>query len=108
MMLKLGAKSGPKAGWWHFHDALVGTPEAFTTNGALRGSDGTAFDMGQLPENFHESARSATYTVYSYSTPIAWKNEDSVWIVPDVKYSVTTSAHQSKIATAIRQIGVRS
>lgn len=107
-MLKLNAKSGDKAGWWHFHDALKGNPEDFTTSGALRGSQGAArYNTGQLPENYRESAREATYTVYSYDTPIAWLTPDGVWIVPDVKYSVTTSAHQSKIATAISQIGVR-
>lgn len=103
-MLKLKAK-GP---WQEFHDALVGTPVPFETHGSLSGSEGAPYrNMGQLPENYHESAREAMYTVYSYSTPIAWRLADGTWITPQVKYSVTTSQHQSKIFTAISQIGVR-
>lgn len=35
--------------------------------------------------------------IYSYSTPIAWKDGD-VWIIPDVRYSVITSTkHQTHL-----------
>lgn len=63
------------------------------------------------------------YVVYSYNTPIAYrmytgraKNpvyasngkrvgwSDYVWVVPDVRYSVTTSKHQGKVRTALSQI----
>lgn len=37
-------------------------------------------------------------TIYSYGTPIAWfDSEYGVWVVPDVRYSVTTSKHQSTL-----------
>jgi hypothetical protein len=34
------------------------------------------------------------YTVFSYSTPIAWVLTDGTKVMPDVKYSTTTSNHQ--------------
>lgn len=36
--------------------------------------------------------------IYSYSTPIAWHDERYGWIIPDVRYSVTTSSkHQTHL-----------
>lgn len=35
------------------------------------------------------------YTVLSYSTPIAWVTTDGEVVVPEAKYSVTTTHHQS-------------
>lgn len=40
------------------------------------------------------------YVVFSYSTPIAYRLSNGVWITPAVKYSNTTSQHQGKINTA--------
>lgn len=38
------------------------------------------------------------YVVYSYATPIAWAVEgETLLTVPDVRYSVTTSRHQSLV-----------
>lgn len=37
----------------------------------------------------------AIYYVYSYSTPIAWVCADGEVVIPDVKYSSTTSRQQS-------------
>lgn len=36
------------------------------------------------------------YVVYSYGTPIAWY-ANGIWTMPDVRYSVTTSRHQSAL-----------
>jgi hypothetical protein len=48
-----------------------------------------------LDERFRAGAISQV--IYSYSTPIAWLDGD-VWIVPDVRYSATTSTkHQSQL-----------
>ena len=53
------------------------------------------------------------YVIYSYNTPIAYRrvadwNRDGTanyeWIVPDVRYSVTTTKHQGKVRTALSQI----
>lgn len=41
------------------------------------------------------------YVVYSYGTPIAWVTTDGMAAVPDLKYSVTTSKHQSLVLGAL-------
>jgi hypothetical protein len=88
-----------------FRDTLA-VHEPFTTSGALRGvSMPYSVSMGHLPSQYHESARKAHYVVYSYNTPIAWYVPTVGWVTPNVRYSVTTSRHQSKVFTAISQIG---
>jgi len=72
------------------------------------GISGPAPDMGHLPRQFHESARSAVYTVISYGTPIAWVTENDdlksrdpyVYHLPDVGYSPTTGEQQYAIRDA--------
>ena len=44
-----------------------------------------------------ERDESITQVIYSYSTPIAWLDAGE-WIVPDVRYSVTTGKHQSYLS----------
>lgn len=56
---------------------------------------------GSLPHDERDRLRQAiaerpTYIVYSYNTPIGWIEADD-WHIPDVRYSVTTSRHQSKL-----------
>lgn len=76
--------------------------EDFDTHGSLRGRAGPPGSFGQLPEDYREDAEQADYVVYSYNTPIAWKNaKTGRWTAPGTKYSTTTSRHQSKIATAV-------
>lgn len=41
-----------------------------------------------------------TYVVYSYGTPIAWHGKFG-WYLPAIKYSQTTSRHQSIVRSAI-------
>lgn len=59
---------------------------------------------GHLPDvwnNFLESAFQdgrISQVIYSYSTPIAWRDEKYGWVVPAVTYSVTTSSkHQTHL-----------
>jgi len=40
------------------------------------------------------------YVVYSYGTPIAWHHAGG-WEIPAVRYSVTTSKHQSIVRRAV-------
>lgn len=101
--------------WTQFLDPLIGR-EPFETHGALSGMSlyvgmhrhGECFclnrHMGNLPEHYWESFAHASYAVFSYFTPIAWLNEDGVWIMPGIKYSVTTSKHQGRIFTAINEM----
>jgi hypothetical protein len=87
-----------------FRDALA-THEPFTTGGALKGvCMPSSVSYGQLPSQWRDSASKAHYVVYSYRTPIAWYVPNVGWVMPHERYSVTTSRHQSKIATAIGQL----
>jgi len=48
-------------------------------------------------------AKGSVFVIFSYSTPIAWRAAQPLireWFVPDVKYSVTTSNHQSVVRVA--------
>jgi hypothetical protein len=88
-----------------FRDTLA-RRESFTTSGALRGVSGPPMSRwGRLDYEARESVSRADYVVYSYSTPIAWHIPDVGWIENATRYSVTTSRHQSKIFTAIDQLG---
>ena len=53
-------------------------------------------DTGELPSRYHESVIDASYVVFSYRTPIAWFKSGE-WFIPPVRYSVTTSKHQSML-----------
>jgi hypothetical protein len=41
------------------------------------------------------------YVVVSYATPIAWYTKRGEWVVPQEKYSHTTSRHQSVVRSAV-------
>lgn len=62
---------------------------------------------GRLPaeyaQRFYDDA--PTYVLFSYATPIAWRTDQGEWVVPDVKYSVTTGRHQSIARVGIRKSG---
>ena len=50
--------------------------------------------VGMLPSEFIDILEDAEYIVYSYETPIFWFANGS-WHYPKVKYSNSTSRHQS-------------
>lgn len=53
-----------------------------------------------------EINKGITYVIKSYGTPIAlWSEHEEVWFVPALKYSRTTTSHQSKIHTFLRRLG---
>ncbi len=80
------------------------------STGSLRRASGAARNLGWLGSRndvatLRESARRATYTVYSYDTPIGWAVEDEETglmecVIPDEKHSTTTSGHQSIVKQA--------
>ena len=87
----------------------------FTTYGSLRGAFatvGNASQLGRLPDEWRavwsDAVKSATnkhgdnpmFAVWSYGTPIAWHTVTDGWVVPDVRYSVTTSKHQGQARVA--------
>ena len=55
------------------------------------------YRVGHLPHRLaqilSERADSIVQVIYSYGTPIAWLDAGA-WVVPDVRYSVTTGKHQ--------------
>lgn len=69
--------------------------------------DGSAVSPGRLLDEHLEmfkaqlARNNVRYVLYSYNTPIAWVLYSGDWIVPDVKYSVTTSMHQGVVKVAI-------
>lgn len=103
-------------GWTGLRDLLVGTPEEFNRDGqSLTGrtitDTSTVIDRrSQLPTEWRErltialSAHGVRYVIYSYHTPIAWQIDYHgvpFWVIPDVKYSITTSKHQGRVRTAL-------
>ena len=64
---------------------------------------GTEVSAGRLPEDARAALRSAEvgYVIYSYITPIAWETAEGEFVIPQVKYSATTSRHQSLVQSAL-------
>jgi hypothetical protein len=64
---------------------------------SMTGEPGVPFMLGQLPDNertiVSALGNAITYTVYSYSTPIAYVTNDTLHVI-DHRYSVTTTNHQ--------------
>lgn len=112
-----------KDGWWVF-SPYIRNREAFNTYGAMMAVANVRYThYGQLPDEYTDSVRRATYVVYSYQTPIAWyvpctcngmsfianrwvftrecKCKFTGWTVPLVKYSATTSVHQGKVRASL-------
>lgn len=87
--------------------ALAGrnlTSSAFSTDHYREGFQryGAPY-FGRLPQRLRDvldarfQAGAIRQVIYSYSTPIAWLDGD-VWIVPSVRYSITTSSkHQTHL-----------
>jgi len=104
--------------WTVLQQILVATPDDFNPDSAsLRGRniENGHGGYGQLPqEHVSQMADSIVkYVIYSYQTPIAYRRvrdwnangtANYEWIVPDVRYSVTTRKHQGKVRTALSQI----
>jgi hypothetical protein len=92
-----------RTSWMEFRDALESFAP-FCTYGNLRG-DTTTFDVGRMPDpwrtEYNDRREFIDYTVMSYNTPIAWHDTERGWVMPDARYSTTTSKAQGKIAPAI-------
>jgi hypothetical protein len=67
----------------------------------FRGTRTAPWSTGRMPSPWEEQYKasydlgSITYTVVSYNTPIAWVLDTGVVVIPDVKYSISTTRHQS-------------
>ena len=77
---------------------MRGTDESGSTSslprGALVGDTARLFDEDRAAGNVE-------FVVWSYHTPIAWFGEDNGWVLPDEKYSSSTSRHQSRVRHAV-------
>lgn len=78
----------------------------FRTYGSVRGTD-TPLDeiYGELPKQWHDSFDQADYAVMSYATPVGWRLPGGLWVVPEVKYSVTTTRTQHLLLAALDAAG---
>lgn len=80
----------------------------FVTHGALSavvysGTGGylPAGWASKLNQSQHALLNGAVYAVMSYNTPIAWYCPVMGWVVPDARYSRTTSRHQGIVRLAL-------
>ena len=63
---------------------------------------GVGIAYGEALRRFKEDEARIRYVVKSYATPIAWRLEDGTWVVPEEKYSHTTSRHQFRVRRAVQ------
>ncbi len=86
--------------------------EAFVGHGAMsaRGHSGPGDHLlfGRLPQSVGEQLKGVNdvdYVVQSYATPIGFHSKEHGWIIPDVKYSPTTSKHQTYLKRGAAESG---
>jgi hypothetical protein len=84
--------------------------DPFTFAGNGRGQHGAVYDTGRLPRDWANTYTARrhliTYTVLSYGTPVGWVDSEAGWVVPDEKYSVTTSRFQHVLRVALTTSGI--
>lgn len=76
--------------------------------GDLTGSKverGEKIDLRLMPRRQAYGIDKAVYVIRSYYTPIAWALSPDTWIIPKVKFTTTTSQHQSLVKTAVDNPG---
>lgn len=73
--------------------ALSGKWEAY-------GVDGGRLDPQELAQLRHAQGKGGLYIVYSYGTPIAWRDLEG-WYIVGQKFSCTTSRHQGIVRRAL-------
>jgi hypothetical protein len=96
-----------RTSWMQFRDALEAREE-FKTYGNLRGFASYTPFTGLLPGPYRaeylDRHEFIDYTVMSYGTTIAWHDTERGWIMPDVRYSPTTSKAQGRIRPAVNAL----
>jgi hypothetical protein len=81
--------------------------------GNLTGIAGPPTSTGHLPAvdaaylRADQERYGIAYTVLSYKTPIAYVLTDGTVVMPEARYSPTTTAHQDTTAQALKVPGVR-
>jgi hypothetical protein len=88
----------------HAAHAAIANRKPFTGSNLQGGTwSGVTMGTGQMPYDYvrqlyadvDKHGRENVYVVWSYATPIAWCAGD-IWVIPPIKYSRTTSRHQSQ------------
>jgi hypothetical protein len=89
--------------WRGEWESVLTNRKPFHSASAMSGGDRDGF--GRLPydERDRYCDDDPEYVVFSYATPIAWYGPKNGWTIPDVKYSVTTTRHQSIVRMAVRE-----
>lgn len=102
-------------GWWTLRDLLKRDEAFHNTTGNLRGvhhnPDAPLPSKGRMDiadshkMNMVHDMYGVNYIIYSFQTPIAYRDTHGKWIVPDAGYSaITKSKHLSRVRPAIAQI----
>lgn len=61
-------------------------------------------EPNQLPREWAADVEHASHVVYHYGTPVAWIDvRDGAWVVPDVKYTASTSGCQNRIREVLTE-----
>lgn len=79
----------------------IGRRESFVSHGALSARQhtgpGDMLNFGQMAHehsNIIKNLQDVDYVVHSYDTPIGVHSKSAGWVIPEAKYSPTTSKHQ--------------
>jgi hypothetical protein len=73
-------------------------------DGSFGGPHGSRWYLnGAALERWEQDQRAGKihYSVWSYETPIAWLVEGEGWVIPPVKYSMSTGRHQGYVRRAV-------
>lgn len=85
--------------------AAIVAGESFDNSNSTLGGRSSFIGWGDVPAEHRENSEVVdthiAYWVYSYDTPIAWVDNNGVWFMPPVRYSITTTNHQHLVARAI-------
>lgn len=78
--------------------------ESFVSHGALSArthtGPGDQLNFGKMSEGSRATIKALSdinYVVHSYATPIGVYSESQGWVIPEDRYSVTTSKHQGQL-----------
>ena len=84
--------------------SYIGRREAFVSHGALSARQHTGpgdmlnfGKMGSEHSNIIKHLQDIDYVVHSYNTPIGVHSQSQGWVIPEAKYSPTTSKHQGQL-----------
>lgn len=102
-------------GWWTLRDLLKRNEAFHNSTRNLRGEHHNPDDplpgKGKMcPADSHKmnmthDAWGVDYIIYSFQTPIAYRDTHGRWVVPETGYSVTTKTkHLSRVRPAVAEL----